>query len=91
MIVKKQQDIKNNSDIYDSNLFEIESIHTLEFIQNNIPFRWSDGYFKNSLKIRRRKIYTKGFLLKLKKIKKENEEKYELIMGKLNESKKVRS
>jgi predicted GH43/DUF377 family glycosyl hydrolase len=46
MIVKKQQDIKNNSDIYDSNLFEIESIHTLEFIQNNIPFRWSDGYFK---------------------------------------------
>jgi hypothetical protein len=48
-------------------------------------------YFKNSLKIRRRKIYTKGFLLKLKKIKKENEEKYELIMGKLKESKKVRS
>lgn len=33
-------------DIYDPDLFEIESIHTLEFIDSNTPFRWSDGYFK---------------------------------------------
>lgn len=33
-------------DIFDSNLFDLESIHTLEFIESDKPFRWSDGYFK---------------------------------------------
>jgi len=46
MILKPSQNLKHNNDIYDANLFEIESIHTLEFIEGNIPFRWSDGYFK---------------------------------------------
>lgn len=47
MLVKKSDLNKNvSSDIYDSNLFDLESIHTLEFIESNKPFRWSDGYFK---------------------------------------------
>jgi predicted GH43/DUF377 family glycosyl hydrolase len=46
MILKPSQNLKHNNDIYDANLFEIESIHTLEFIEGNRPFRWSDGYFK---------------------------------------------
>ena len=33
------------SDIYDSNLFDLEGFHMLEF-ENQIPFRWSDGIFK---------------------------------------------
>ena len=43
MSIKKSE---VNNDIYDSNLFDLESIHTLEFIESNKPFRWSDGYFK---------------------------------------------
>ena len=33
------------SDIYDSNLFDLEGFHMLEF-ENQIPFRWSEGIFK---------------------------------------------
>ena len=33
------------NDIYDSNLFDLEGFHMLEF-ENQIPFRWSDGIFK---------------------------------------------
>ena len=35
----------DNLDIYDSNLFDLEGFHMLEF-ENQIPFRWSDGIFK---------------------------------------------
>ncbi len=35
-----------NNDIYDPNLFDIESIHALESFESNIIFRWSDGFFK---------------------------------------------
>ena len=34
------------NDIYNQNIFEIQSIHSLEFIDANTPFRWSDGIFK---------------------------------------------
>ena len=33
------------NDIYDSNLFDLEGFHLLEY-ENEIPFRWSDGFFK---------------------------------------------
>ena len=33
------------TDIYDSNLFDLEGFHMLEF-ENQIPFRWSEGIFK---------------------------------------------
>ena len=33
------------NDIYDSNLFDLEGFHMLEF-ENQIPFRWSEGIFK---------------------------------------------
>lgn len=33
------------NDIYDSNLFDLEGFHILEF-ENQIPFRWSEGIFK---------------------------------------------
>jgi hypothetical protein len=47
MLVKNLDLNKNiSNDIYDANLFEIESIHTLEFIESNKPFRWSAGSFK---------------------------------------------
>ena len=49
MIIKKSninKDTNVSSDIYNSDLFYLESIHTLEYIQPNMPFRWSDGYFK---------------------------------------------
>ena len=35
----------DNLDIYDSNLFDLEGFHMLEF-ENQIPFRWSEGIFK---------------------------------------------
>ena len=33
------------NDIYDSNLLDLEGFHLLEY-ENEIPFRWSDGFFK---------------------------------------------
>lgn len=42
MSIKKSE---VNNDIYDSNLFDLEGFHMLEF-ENQIPFRWSDGIFK---------------------------------------------
>ena len=33
------------NDIYDSNLFDLDGFHLLEY-ENEIPFRWSDGFFK---------------------------------------------
>ena len=35
----------NKFDIYNSNFFDIEGFHLLE-LNDQIPFRWSDGYFK---------------------------------------------
>jgi hypothetical protein len=67
MILKPSQNLKHNNDIYDANLFEIESIHTLEFIEGNIPFRWSDGYFKIKPKQKLTNLCLQ-FLTKLKKI-----------------------
>lgn len=34
-----------NSDIYNSNFFDIEGFHLLE-MDNQVSFRWSDGFFK---------------------------------------------
>lgn len=33
------------NDIYNSNLFDLDGFHLLEY-ENEIPFRWSDGFFK---------------------------------------------
>ena len=46
-------------------------------------------YYKNSLKIRRKKIYGRSFISKLKRINIENEEKYRKIAEELTELKKV--
>ena len=34
------------NDIYDADLFELHSFHILEYDENKIPFRWTDGLFK---------------------------------------------
>ena len=34
------------NDIYDADLFELQSFHILEYDENKTPFRWTDGLFK---------------------------------------------
>jgi len=34
------------NDIYDADVFDLESFHILEHDENNIPFRWVEGLFK---------------------------------------------
>jgi len=34
------------NDIYDADVFELQSFHILEYDENKIPFRWTDGLFK---------------------------------------------
>lgn len=35
-----------NNDIYNSDIFELQSFHILELDQNSEPFRWTEGTFK---------------------------------------------
>ena len=34
------------TDIYDADVFDLESFHILEHDENNLPFRWVEGVFK---------------------------------------------
>jgi predicted GH43/DUF377 family glycosyl hydrolase len=78
------------NDIYDSNLFDLEGFHMLEF-ENQIPFRWSEGIFKI---VPKQKI--KNLCLNFKSLNKERKIiiflenkikniKHELILEKDNE------
>jgi hypothetical protein len=82
--IKEENAVKFHIHFLQKKIFSI-------FIENKDLSYKLYQYFKNSLKIRRRKIYTKGLLMRLKRIKREDEEKCEEIMGKLKEHKKVRN
>ena len=78
------------NDIYNSNLFNLDGFHLLEY-ENEIPFRWSDGFFKI-----RPKQKIKNLCLNFKSLNKERKIiiflenkikniKHELILEKDNE------